>query len=144
MAPGSPRPARSDEPHAQTLREIRRALFRLHKALVDAERANLERTTGPLTSGLFLQALLQDPELAWLRPFSGLIVEIDEALAESASLTAEAAAGFIHRVHTLVAAADEGSDVRSASRYGEASRRDADVLLAHVELMALIAAALGH
>lgn len=127
----------------QTLREIRRALFRLHKALVDAERANLERNTGPLTSGLFLQALLQDPELAWLRPFSGLIVEIDEALADAASLTPGAAIEYIVRVHSLVAAADGGSDVRSASRYGEASRRDANVLLAHVELMALVATALG-
>jgi hypothetical protein len=126
----------------QALREVRRALFRLHKALVDAERASLERTRGSLTSGLFLQALLQDPELAWLRPFSGLIVEIDEALADSPTLTPTAATGFIQRVQSLVAAADGTFDVRSASRYGEASRRDADVLLAHVELMGLVTAAL--
>jgi hypothetical protein len=139
-----PRRRPADQPHVAALREIRRALFRLHKALIDAERANLERTAGPLSSGLFLQALLQDPELAWLRPFSGLIVEIDEALADAESLTPAAADQFTARVEQLVASAEGSADVRSASRYGEASRRDPDVLVAHVELTALITAARDH
>gem|GEM_PF-132863 len=135
------RPDAPDPTYVERLREVRRALFRLHKALVDAERAGLERTHGPMTSGLFLQALLQDPDLAWLRPFSGLIVEIDEALAGSEQISRPAAAAFIQRVHNLVAPAEAGADVRSASRYGESSRRDPDVLLTHVELMSRIEAA---
>jgi hypothetical protein len=138
LALGKRRPEPSDEPHVQTLREVRRALFRLHKALIEAERAGLERTAGPLTSGIFLQALLQDPDLAWLRPFSGLIVEIDEALAHVEELSERDVGAFVERVHALVAAADLRTEERVASRYGEASRRDPDVLLAHVELMGRI------
>jgi hypothetical protein len=129
------RPDPSKHPHLQLLREVRRAVFRLHKALVDAERGGLERKSGPVSSGVFLQSLLHDPELAWLRPFSGLIVEMDEALAQPEPISREEVRAFIHRVHHLVAAADEGSDLPSGSRYGDASRRDPDVLLAHVELM---------
>lgn len=120
------------------LRGLRGALFRLHKALVDAERGALERRSGPLTSGLFLQALLQDPELAWLRPFSGLIVEIDEALANSHSLSASDTGAFLERVGDLLGSAEAPDEVRTGSRYGEASRRDPDVLLAHVELMSRV------
>lgn len=127
-----------EENHLLALAEVRRALFRLHKALVDAERAAMERASGPLTSGVFLQSLLQDPELAWLRPFSGLIVEIDEARAAEEAPTRREARDFIERVHDLVASADAESAVRHASRYGEASRRDSEVLLAHVELMSRI------
>jgi hypothetical protein len=132
---------RSDPSHLQGLREVRLALFRLHKALVDAERAGLERDAGPMTSGVFLQALLQDPDLAWLRPFSGLIVEIDEALAASEPISPGDAEAFIGRVEDLVSPAEAGSDERAASRYGESSRRDPDVLLTHVELMSRIEAA---
>jgi hypothetical protein len=136
-----PRPNRPDpsrHPHLHTLREVRRAVFRLHKALVDAERAGMERESGPVPGGVFLQSLLHDPELAWLRPFSGLIVEMDEALAQPEPLSATEARAFIERVHELVATADESGDLRSGSRYGEASRKDPDVLIAHVELMTRI------
>jgi len=128
------------------LREVRRAVFRLHKSLVDAERAGLERESGPVSSGVFLQALLNDPELAWLRPFSGLIVEMDEAMARADPLSEAEARAYVARVHDLVASADEAGDLRSGSRYGAASRKDPDVLLAHVELMTRIrdAGADGH
>ncbi|CAN5818270.1 hypothetical protein BH23GEM6_BH23GEM6_08480 [soil metagenome] len=138
MANEKRRSDQSDPPHVQKLREVRGALFRLHKALVDAERAGLERDTGPMTSGVFLQALLQDPDLAWLRPFSGLIVEIDEALAGSEQIAPGDTATFVRLVEDLVAPAEAGADVRSASRYGDSSRRDPDVLLTHVELMSRI------
>ncbi|CAN5834033.1 hypothetical protein BH23GEM8_BH23GEM8_12520 [soil metagenome] len=120
------------------LREVRRAVFRLHKALIDAERAGLERQAGPVPSGVFLQSLLHDPELAWLKPFSGLIVEMDEALAQPEPHSEAGARAFIDRVHNLVASADEPDDSGVSSRYGDASRKDPDVLLAHIELMSRI------
>lgn len=138
MALRRPRPDPED-PLRRDLLEVRRALFRLHKALVDAERASRERTAGPLPSALFLQSLLQDPELAWLRPFSGLIVEMDEALASAPAMSPAAMSEYVDRVERLVSAADEpNAGVRNATRYGEASRRDPEVLLAHVELMSRI------
>jgi hypothetical protein len=127
--------ARSNGDPRAGLREIRRALFKLHKSLIDAERSDLERVSGPLSSGAFLQALLQDPDLVWLRSFSGLIVDIDEALAAPEPMTRADARRWMVRVRELVSAAESEGATTEGSRYGEASRRDPDVLLAHVELM---------
>ncbi len=150
----SPRPHRSlpPDPVRQQLVEVRRALFRLHKTLIDAERARFERDRGPLTSGQFLQALIGDPFFAWLRPFSALIVEMDEALAGGASVDAPSARAYVERVHALVAPGDVDDDEaegpgtaggRGGSRYARAMHANAEVLLAHVELEDRIAAASG-
>jgi hypothetical protein len=138
MALRNPRDRSPDEPHLRELEEVRRALFRLHKTLVDAVRAAAERESGPVSSGAFLQSLIGDPELAWLRDFSGLIVEIDEARAGDPPPSPAGARALIERVRDLVSSADAGTAIREASRYGEASRLNTDVLLAHLELMSRI------
>ena len=121
----------------QQLREVRRGLFRLHKTLIDAERAAFERSKGRLSNGQFLQALIQDPFFAWLRPFSTLLVEIDEALAAKEPLPEPSARFYVARIRALVAP-DEREE--TVSRYEHVRQRDADALVAHVELMARIAA----
>ena len=62
------------------LKDSRLRLLRLHKSLVDIERERFEKLNGPITSGQFLNLLLNDENLQWLRKFSTLIVEIDEML----------------------------------------------------------------
>jgi hypothetical protein len=70
---------------ALRLRQVRDRLLDLHKALLDAERARFEREHGRVTSsGQWLQLVLGHEQFAWLRPFSGLIVRIDEWLASDA------------------------------------------------------------
>jgi hypothetical protein len=125
------RPDRPADPLRQRVLEVRRGLLRLHKTLIDSERAVYERERGPMTSGEFLQALLGDDFFAWLRPFSGLIVEMDEALHGGEPLTESSARAYIERVRALVASGDEGDE---DGRYHQVCRRDTDVLLAHVEL----------
>ncbi|HEX2191548.1 MAG TPA: hypothetical protein VHG51_21730 [Longimicrobiaceae bacterium] len=137
MTPPTPRRDRSPDPVRDRLKEVRRGLLRLHKALIDSERAAVERESGPMSSGQFLQALIQDPRFAWLRPFSGLIVEIDETLATGEPLPPPEARAFVERVRALVVL--EGEE---AERYERVRQRDAAVLIAHVELEARIAAAL--
>jgi hypothetical protein len=125
------RPSRSDrapDPARQQLVEVRRGLLRLHKALIDSERDAFERDRGPLSSGQLLQALLEDPFFAWLRPFSGLIVEIDEALAAKEPMPAQQARDYLARIRALVEGGPE------AERYERVMSRDPDVLVAHVEL----------
>ncbi len=131
----------SPDPVREQLVGVRLGLLRLHKTLIDTERAYFERRHGRMTSGQFLQALLQDPYFTWLRPYSGLIVEIDEALAADEPVTAQRARAFIEQVRALVELPEE-EDVAPTSRYGELRRRDPDVLMAHVELTSRIAAAL--
>jgi hypothetical protein len=64
------------------LSELRRHLLDLHQALVDAMRRDYERTSGRLSDGEFLEALVNDPAFAWLRPLTALIVRLDELLEE--------------------------------------------------------------
>jgi hypothetical protein len=129
------------EPRRQRLKAVRLALLRLHKALIDAERGEWEKSRGPATGGELLKALIEDPFFAWLRPFSGLIVQIDEALAGEAAVSEAEARAFIERARELVAV-DEG-DEPTVNRYDRVCRRDPNVLLLHVELSSRIADALG-
>ena len=57
---------------------IRAALLDLHRALVEEERRQHEKTLGRLSGGEFLQALITDPVFAWLRPLTTLIVRLEE------------------------------------------------------------------
>ena len=63
-----------------SLKTLRLALLRLHKTLLDWERAAYERVHGRQSSNALLEALLKDPQFAWLRPISQLVVRIDEML----------------------------------------------------------------
>ena len=55
-------------------------LVALHAALLDFERQAYEETHGPTQAAELLRLLLNDPYFAWLRPLSGIIAQIDEAL----------------------------------------------------------------
>ena len=64
----------------QLLKESRLKLLRLHKLLVDIERENFENLNGKVSSGHYLNLLVNDSNFEWLRKFSTLIAEIDEML----------------------------------------------------------------
>ncbi len=66
------------EKKATSLKKARFQLLTLHKILVDIERENYEKENGQITSGQFLNLLVNDSDFSWLRKFSTLIVEIDE------------------------------------------------------------------
>jgi hypothetical protein len=64
----------------EELRTVQPALLELHKALLDAERAQIESVHGAMSGPEFLQ-LISDPiRYGWLTPFSRLLVAIDDAL----------------------------------------------------------------
>ena len=62
------------------LTELRHLLLQLHKTLIDWQRREYELDRGRLPTAQLLQVIFNDPDFAWLRPMSGLIVRIDEAL----------------------------------------------------------------
>ena len=62
------------------LLNARDPLLNLHKTLVDAERREYERTHGRLTDVQFLDALVKDPDLAWLKPLTVLLASLDGLL----------------------------------------------------------------
>ena len=108
---------------------IRNQLLRLHKTLLDSERAAYERAYGRVeSSGEWLQLVLGHEHFGWLRPFSGLIVRIDEWLAAKERTADEEAELWreVERLTTLSASTEE-----RALRYRRAIDRSADAAVAH-------------
>jgi hypothetical protein len=132
---GPPNPAR------EQLSDVRRALLRLHKALIDSERGVYEARHGAMNNAEFLGALLQEPFFQWLRPFSQLIAAMDEAMFGEEMVTAEGARGYVGQAHALVAEPADGGTPES-TRYAQVRDRDPTVLFAHTELLRRVAAAL--
>lgn len=66
------------------LLDARNPLLDLHKTLVDAERREYERAHGRVTDGQFLDALIGDPSLAWLKPLTALLASLDGLLDDKA------------------------------------------------------------
>src|SRR5215210_5475930 len=92
----------------QQLANLRRALLRLHKALLDAERADYERVYGQVTGGELLQLVINHEQFAWLRPLSELIVRIDEMLDAVEPATADAAESLLAGARSLLKPSEEG------------------------------------
>jgi hypothetical protein len=112
-------------------------LLRLHKALLEAERASYERGRGSIGgSGEFLQLVLNDPWFAWLRPVSELIVRIDELLEPAQEATEAEATAALGRTAALFRPADGGGEF--GRRYREALQQSPDAVLAHGELSRLL------
>ncbi len=111
------------------LKTLRDRLLRLHKTLLDSDRAAYERAYGPVaSSGEWLQLVLSHEHFAWLRPFSGLIVRIDEWLAGDERVPDELAALLkeVDRLTLLSASTEE-----RALRYRKSIDRSPDAAVAH-------------
>ena len=120
----------------QRLTELRRALLKLHKALVDSERVGYEKTMGQIQSpNHFLQLLTNDPWFAWLRPFSQLIVAMDEALDAEEPLTAAKVDALTQQSKALLVASENSEGF--SGHYYQALQRDPDVVMMHAEVVKL-------
>jgi hypothetical protein len=117
----------------QRLREIREALVRLHRTLLDWERRAHERVHGRLSATELLQVLLHDAEFAWLRPLSESVVRIDAMLADQNTVDEEA---ILVQVRALASPDVEGTPY--AQRYLQAIQQSPDAILAHKDLLALL------
>jgi hypothetical protein len=121
----------------QRLTELRLALLKLHKALVDSERVGYEKNIGKIQSpNHFLQLLTNDPWFAWLHPLSLLIVAMDEALDAEETLTV-AKVDALTGQSKLLLVASENNDGFSG-HYFEAMQRDPDVVFAHADAAKLV------
>ena len=120
----------------QRLTELRHALLKLHKALVDSERVGYEKTMGQIQSpNHFLQLLTNDPWFAWLRPLSQLIVAMDEALDAEEPLTTAKVDALMHQSKLLLVASENSDGF--PGHYFQALQRDPDVVLMHAEVVKL-------
>ena len=120
----------------QRLTELRLALLKLHKALVDSERMGYEKTMGKIHSpNHFLQLVTNDSWFAWLHPLSQLIVTMDEALDAEEPLTAARVDTLAHQSKSLLVASENNDGF--SGHYFEAMQRDPDVVFAHADVVKL-------
>ena len=115
---------------------LREALLRLHKALIESERTDFEKTFGRIASPYqFLHLLTTDPWFAWLRPLSQLVAEMDETLDAKEPLTAVAADALAGQAKRLLVPLADGDGF--SGHYDEALQRDPDVVFAHAAMFKL-------
>jgi redox-sensitive bicupin YhaK (pirin superfamily) len=112
---------------------LSRALQEVHRSLIETARDRYELAGGPVRSrGELLDLLLHHETFAWLRPLSGLIVQIDELAArDPVPTSAETEA-----MGTLVQAFISSSDDPGAfgSRYVRLLASEPHVAMSHVSL----------
>jgi len=114
---------------------LRNGLLRLHKALLESERAGYERDIARITStGQYLGLVLNDPWFHWLHELSEFIVLIDETLdRKDEPITQEESDRLIERARLLIVPAEEGSGF--ARRYFEVLQGDPSAVLAHRDML---------
>lgn len=122
----------ASEATRQRLMTLRRALLRLHKALLDDERLTYERMYGQVTGGELLQLVINEEQFAWLHSISQLIVSIDELLDADEPATDADAESLLAHTRALLKPSEEGTEFER--KYYAALQRDPDIVLAHREV----------
>lgn len=121
----------------QLLTDIRIKLLHLHKLLLDTERIRYEQVRGQISNSELLQLVINHDQFAWLHRLSELIVQIDELIHFDEPVTSEAIAALIADVQILLTPDEVGNDF--AVKYDMALQRNPDVVLAHADLVTLLA-----
>lgn len=125
---GSPAP----ESALRRLRDLRRALLHLHKALLDTERAVYEQAYGSVSGGELLQLVINHEQFAWLHLISELIVRIDEVPDADEPMTAGDADSLLAQARALLKPSEAGNEFER--KYYAALQRDPGAVLAHREV----------
>ena len=119
------------------MKELRLKLLQLHKLFVDAERGNFENQNGRISSGQFLNLIVNDSSFQWLRKFSILIVEIDEMFDLDDGFTAEMIERYISQIRSLIN--HESVDAEFINKYNRLLENNSEIAVKHRELENLLA-----
>ncbi len=121
----------------QRLRELRPALLRLHKALLESERVVYEQFHGRIQSkGEYFRLVIDHEWFSWLRPISQFIVQIDELLSAKEPVPLNKASALLDEARNLLRPSEEGTTLEK--RYYRALQRDPGIALMHAEVSKLL------
>lgn len=85
------------------LKNLSKAMLRLHKTLLDAAKVDYEAKNGTIASvNQYFQLVIDDPHFAWLRKLSSLIALIDEAVSIRRPATEAEAKGLENEAKLLL------------------------------------------
>ena len=117
--------------------EVRHALLRLHKGMIDAQRISYERAHGRIeTTTEFLGIVLEHPDFEWIRSLSALIAQLDEWREDPESASDRELEDILGALRSLLQR--DGSNARFTQRYWEMVEATPDVLVDHVKLWRLL------
>lgn len=120
--------------------ELSTALQSLHRDLLMKEAKHLEGESGrKLTPYELLHASLNDPNLAWLRQLSTLIVNIDTTVDEAQNLSSSEAAQISDSVLTLLEKPAGLIETDFWRHYSDYLSHDVDIIMKHSQVKALVA-----
>jgi len=117
------------------LKTLSARLMSLHAALLESERHAYEETYGPTKPAELLRLLLNDPYFAWLRPLSGIIAQIDEALDPRATTAAFDASTLFEAAQTLLRS---GGSSAFQTKYRDALQKSPEVVMAHADVVKVL------
>lgn len=85
------------------LKNLSKAMLRLHKTLLDAAKLDYEAKNGTIASvNQYFQLVIDDAHFAWLRKLSSLIALIDEAVSVRRPATEDEAKGLENEAKLLL------------------------------------------
>ena len=113
----------------QFLFDLRKALLHLHKTLLDWEQSAYERVHGRVSAAELLKVIVEDPQFAWLRPISELIVRIDTTVDTEPQAGAMEVEALVMRAREVTPADEAGPS--HAQRYHTALQEHPDAVFAH-------------
>jgi hypothetical protein len=120
----------------QQLVDLRGSLLRLHKLLLDIERAAYEKVRGRVSSGELLNLVINHEQFAWLHAISELIVRIDESLAAKEPITTNDGEALITEAKTLLRPSETGTDFEK--KYFKVLHEHPDTVIAHRETLEIL------
>jgi len=124
-------------PYTRILGSVRMALLHLHKKLLDAEQLRYERAHGRIANGgMLLQLVIHDPFFAWLRPLSGLVVQIDEEIEGEVPMSDERARTVLGEIRAMLIADEQGEVFQR--NYHRALQEAPDIVIANREVTRLL------
>ena len=126
-----------DAESKELLGHLRNLLLEQHKLLLDRERAEYERTHGPVGGpGNFLALVMGDAHFAWLKQISTLVVEIDEAISRRSKAGQPVADALLEQAREIMRPREHGSDFQQ--RYYAAVQESPDIVILQCRIEQLL------
>ena len=118
------------------LQEARPLLLQLHKTLMEAARLSYESNYGPILSkGDYFRLVVSNDWFQWLRPFSQLIVRVDERLAAKKPDEVEEAEVILQDARKLLSPASQGEPDHP---YYELMQENPEIAMFHAQITKIL------
>ena len=120
----------------QKLKNLSGAFLRLHKVLLENEKAKYEAKNGKIpNANIYLSLVLDDPHFAWLRKISSLIALIDEAVSIRRPATQTEAEALMNEAKILLNFQDAEEEFNN--KFQTALQENKDAVLNYNEVLNL-------